>query len=117
MRGYPPAERSGDKGFYSALELSLPPYGLSRNIKVPLRKETLYDALRFVLFWDIGMTAFNNTQAGEVETATLRSAGFGARMNLGEDLDARLEIGYPLGGPTPSDGDHAHVWGEFNILF
>ena len=113
VRGYPPGEYSGDDGFYSALELSLPCYGLSRDINVPFRKEKLYDALHFVLFWDFGWVNLNNVQAGEEENETLRSAGFGARLTIAEDLECRVELGYPLGGKTPSDGDHAHTWVEF----
>jgi len=115
VRGYPPGEHSGDKGLYSALELSVPLYGLSKNISVPLRKEKLYDAFRFVLFWDIGRVSFNNVQAGEDKAQTLRSAGFGGRLTIWEDFECRVEVGYPLGGRTPSDGDHAHTWVEARL--
>jgi hemolysin activation/secretion protein len=113
VRGYPPGEYSGDDGLYSAVELSLPCYGLSKDINVPFRKEKLYDALHFVLFWDFGWVNLNNVQAGEEENETLRSAGFGARLTIAEDLECRVELGYPLGGKTPSDGNHAHTWVEF----
>ncbi|MCK5581496.1 MAG: ShlB/FhaC/HecB family hemolysin secretion/activation protein [Candidatus Omnitrophica bacterium] len=114
VRGYPAGEHSGDEGFYSAIELSLPFYGLSKDLKVPFRKDRLYDALRFVFFGDIGRVTFNNVQAGEDESKTLRSAGFGLRLTASDGLECRVEVGYPLGGNTPSDGDHAHVWVEFH---
>jgi len=113
VRGYPPGEFSGDEGFYSAIEFSLPFYGLSKDFNVPFRKEKLYDALHFVLFWDIGRTTLNNVQAGEKKNQTLRSVGFGTRLTIAQDLECRLELGYPLGHPTPSDGDHVHPWVEF----
>ena len=113
MRGYPPGEFSGDEGFYSAAELSVPCYGLDKDIRVPFRQERLYDAFRFVLFWDIGGVTLNNPQSGEEEHETLRAAGFGARLTLPDELEARIEVGYPLSGPTPSDGEHAHIWFEF----
>ena len=90
---------------------------MDKDIKVPFRDERLYDALRFVMFWDIGMVNSNNTQTGESETQTIRSAGFGARLTLAEDIELRVETGYPLGGPSPSDGDNSHTWVEFHIKF
>jgi len=118
VRGYPPAEFAGDKGFYSAIEWSFPMYGLSKKVKVPFRpEERLYDALRLVMFWDIGMVDHNNPQAGEKDTQTLRAAGVGCRLNLKKNLDFRIEIAWPLDDPTPSDGDHAHTWVEFNWKF
>jgi hemolysin activation/secretion protein len=118
VRGYPPAEFSGDDGLYTSLELSIPWYFLSRTARVPFySKDRLYDALRFVVFWDwacIGRTA---PAAGEDKRETLRGAGFGMRRNLSEHLDFRVEVGYPLGGPTPSDGDHMHPWVEFSYKF
>lgn len=114
VRGYPPGEYSGDEGFYSAVEWSLPPYGLDRDLKVPFREEKLYDAFRFVFFWDIGMVHLNNAQPGESENETLRSAGFGGRLTVSEALECRVEVGYPLGGKSPSDGDTAHTWVEFH---
>ncbi|MCG7853428.1 MAG: BamA/TamA family outer membrane protein, partial [Methanosarcinaceae archaeon] len=117
VRGYPPAEYAGDKGFYSAVEWSFPPYGLSKDVNVPFRKEKLYDSLRFVAFWDIGLVNLNNAQPGEDKTRTLKGAGCGVRLNLEKNLDFRVEVGWPIGGPTPSDGDHAHTWVEFNWKF
>ncbi len=117
VRGYPSGEFSGDKGVYSAFEWSIPAYGLSKDLKVPFREERLYDAFRFVLFWDIGFVNTNKPGTGEVESQTLRSAGFGGRLTLAEDFELRVEIGYPLGGPDPSDGDEAHTWVEAHIKF
>ena len=43
----------------------------------------------------------------------IRGWGFGFRLNVGDDLTCRVEVGYPLGHKTPSDSDHAHPWVEF----
>jgi hemolysin activation/secretion protein len=115
VRGYPPGELSGDKGFYSSVEWSLPMYGLSQDIRIPLRKEKIYDAFRFVLFGDVGMVNFNDTRTGESESGTLRAAGFGGRFTVADELECRVEVGYPLGGKDPSDGDQAHTWVEFHL--
>jgi len=116
VRAYPPAEHSGDKGFYSALELSFPLYPLSKYVKVPFRDEKLYDVLRLVCFYDIGFVNNKTLGAGEQENHTLKGWGFGARMNLSDDMALRVEIAYPT-GPTPSDSDHAHSWVEFKWKF
>ena len=116
VRGYPAAENSGDRGIYSAAELSFPLYGLSRYMKVPLREERLYDALRLVCFYDFGFVHTKTLAAGEIENQTLKAWGVGARLNVSDDLAVRVEVGYPL-GKNPSDGDHAHPWIEFVLKF
>ncbi|HSA31638.1 MAG TPA: ShlB/FhaC/HecB family hemolysin secretion/activation protein [Candidatus Omnitrophota bacterium] len=118
VRGYPAAEFTGDKGYYTSFELSFPVYPLSKDIRVPFRKQDrLYDALRLVAFWDWGYVSRHQPSVGEEEHNTLRAAGFGVRLNLTEHLDFAFEVGYPLGGPVPSDEDHAHPWIEFSYIF
>jgi hemolysin activation/secretion protein len=116
VRGYAPAEHSGDTGYYTALELSFPLYPLSKNVNVPFSKEKLYDVFRLVLFYDFATTHLNKTAAGEQEDETLRGYGFGARLNISDRLNCRVEVGYP-DGKLPSDGDHAHPWVEFEWRF
>jgi hemolysin activation/secretion protein len=119
VRGYPSGEYSGDSGFYSAFEWSIPPYGLSKDLNVPFYNGNvrLYDAFRWVLFWDIGYVHNNTPGSGEKENQTLRAAGFGARLTMAEDCEVRVETGYPLGGPAPSDDDTAHTWVEVHLKF
>lgn len=117
VRGYPPAEHSGDSGIYSALELSVPLYFIPREKSVPFaREELLYDALRFVLFYDIATTHLNKPLSGEEKNETLRGYGFGMRFNLRDDLSLRCEVGYPAAG-KPTDGKSAHPWVEFTFRF
>ncbi|MDP8216623.1 MAG: ShlB/FhaC/HecB family hemolysin secretion/activation protein [Candidatus Kaelpia imicola] len=116
-RGYPAAEKVGDKGYSSNLELSTPFYFMPKSLRVPFCQEKLYDALRFVGFYDWGHTFLRNPQVGEEEHETLRSAGCGLRLNVpNKNLFVRLEIGWPL-DETPSDGDHARTWIEVSKVF
>ena len=113
VRGYPPAEYAGDKGYYTSLELSLPFYFISKDARIPFFTEkSWYDALRFVVFYDWATAHLNRLAASDKKHQTIKGWGFGARLNIGNDLTCRVEIGYPL-GKTPSDEDHAHPWVEF----
>ncbi len=116
VRGYPVAEYSGDKGFYTSLELSLPFYGLSKDWSCPLTGVRFYDALRFVTFYDIASANTNHPAAGDKKHQILRGYGFGFRMNLKDNVSLRVELGYPA-GKTPSDGDHVHPWIELITKF
>lgn len=118
VRGYPPAEKAGDKGWYTAAEISFPVYFLPKKAKVPFTvKEKWYDDLRLVVFYDWATTRLNTPLPGEKKNETLRGWGFGWRFNVKDNLSMRVEIGYPLSGKTPSDGDHAHPWIEFTSKF
>ncbi|MFH0828519.1 MAG: ShlB/FhaC/HecB family hemolysin secretion/activation protein [Candidatus Omnitrophota bacterium] len=117
VRGYPPAEKFGDRGLYSSPELSFPIYFLPQDWKVPYNQEKLYDTSRLVIFYDWGTVRLRNPQAGEKKSDTLRGWGFGYRFNLRDNLSFRVELGYPLGKKTPSDARHAHPWVEFTSKF
>jgi len=112
VRGYPPAEYSGDRGYYTSLELSLPPYFLPETTKLPLSRDiNLYDSLRIVVFYDWATVRLNRILAGE-KNRTLKSYGFGLRFNPTDKFSCRSEIGYPLGSPEPSNNDPYQVWVE-----
>ncbi|MCX5708362.1 MAG: BamA/TamA family outer membrane protein [Candidatus Omnitrophica bacterium] len=108
-RGYPSAEYVGDEGFATSLELNLPFYGLSREIKLPFDNVKLYDAMKWVIFYDWGFTQLRQPQAGEKKNSTLRSFGCGFRFNLPQNFYLRADFGWPL-AKTPSDGNHFHPW-------
>jgi len=116
VRGYPPGEFSGDEGLYSSAELYVPPYGVPKEWKIPLTKEKIYDTLRLVVFYDWATTHVNTVLAGEEKHRTLRGWGFGARLNLVNNLLIRVECGYPI-GQTPSDSNHFHPWVEISKKF
>ncbi len=116
VRGYGPAEFSGDKGIYSAWELSVPPYLIPDTTKVPFTQESLKDSFRLVTFYDVGFVHLNNISAGEKEDETLRAWGYGVRLNVRDNLTCRFEVGYPL-GRKPADGNNAHPWIEVTAKY
>ncbi len=117
VRGYSPAEYAGDSGIYSALELSIPFYFISRTMRVPFtRDEKLYNDLKFVVFYDVATAHLNNTLSGQEADQTLRGYGFGVRLNVRENLTCRVEVGYPH-GKKPADGDSHHTWVEFTAKY
>lgn len=116
VRGYPPAEVVGDKGYATTLELSIPPYFLSKDIKCPLSKARLYDAIKIIAFYDWANTRLRRPQAGEEKTRTLRGVGTGLRFNLPENLSARIEFAWPLDN-KPSDDSNMFTWFEISKSF
>jgi hemolysin activation/secretion protein len=116
VRGYPVAEYAGDSGYYGSIEWSLPPYFISKSAKVPFSEDKIYDTFRTVLFYDWGMININNPTAGQESSETLKSVGFGFRLNLTKDFSARIELGYPL-GQDASDGHNVQHWVQVNLKF
>ncbi|MFC1514585.1 ShlB/FhaC/HecB family hemolysin secretion/activation protein [Candidatus Omnitrophota bacterium] len=116
VRGYPPAEFSGDGGYYTSFEWSFPPYGIPPEMKVPFLDDSLYDAFRVVAFYDWGYVNVNRTLPGQEQHQTLQGCGFGFRLNLSNSLTARVEVGYPL-GKEASDGENSRTWVEFTKHF
>jgi len=117
VRGYPPAEVVGDKGYSMSWEWSFPPYLVPKNIGVPFSKAKFYDALRIVTFYDWGNVHLKRPIAGsEQKNKTLRSAGCGLRFNLPEDFSVRLEFAWALDN-TPSDSNREHTWVQITKNF
>ena len=116
VRGYPPAEQSGDKGTFSSVEWSVPFYMIPKTWTVPHRSEKWYDTLRMVFFYDVGYVNLKNISTSEKENATLHGWGWGTRFNLSADASFRIEVGYPI-GQKPSDGNNAHTWAEVVLKF
>lgn len=108
VRGYPPAEVVGDRGYAMTWEWSFPVYFISKDINVPLSKAKLYDALKVVTFYDWANTRLRRPGEGEEENKTLRAAGCGLRFHLPEDFAARVECVWALDN-KPSDGDNFRV--------
>ena len=115
VRGYPPAEFSGDRGIYTSPELSVPLYFLPKGWNVPTQRESLYDTTRFVFFYDWATERLNAAE-GVKKAQTLIGWGLGFRFNLRDNLTFRVEVGYPL-GKTPSDGYQPRPWVEFTSKF
>ncbi|MGE5308364.1 MAG: ShlB/FhaC/HecB family hemolysin secretion/activation protein, partial [Deltaproteobacteria bacterium] len=109
VRGYPPAEVVGDSGYSFTAEWSVPPYGIPRDIRVPLSQGRLYDSLRFAAFYDWGNTHLRHPGAGEQKNDTLRGAGVGIRFGLPENFSIRADFAWAL-DRMPSDGHRFHPW-------
>jgi hemolysin activation/secretion protein len=116
VRGYSPAEQVGDKGIYSSVEWSFPPYFVPKSLGLPLTKEKVYDTVRIVGFFDWATAHSNKTLAGEKKHQTLKGAGVGVRLNVKDNVSFRIEFGYPI-GKTPSDGKNVRPWIETVIKF
>lgn len=116
VRGYPPAEVVGDRGYAMTWEWSFPPYLFPKDIKVPLSKAKLYDAFRVAIFYDWANARLRRPTGTEEKERTLRAAGYGLRFNLPEDFSLRLDFGWPLDN-TPSDSDHLHTWVQISKSF
>ena len=115
-RGYPPAEFVGDRGYSMSWEFAMPPYFMPKSVKVPFSKSRVYDAIRFIGFYDWANVHLKTLQAGDRKNRTVRSAGCGIRLNILENLSARYEIGWPL-DKRPSDGKGVHQWIEITKTF
>lgn len=96
VRGYEPAEYTGDAGWATSFELSVPPYGFPKNVKVPLSKSTVYEATRFVGFYDLGIVRFRNDLGTDKKQRAIQGYGVGLRFNLPEDFSARLETAWRI---------------------
>lgn len=110
VRGYPPAEFVGDKGYSTSIELFVPPYFIRKDIKVLMSRATLYDAVRIVGFYDLGIVWLKRPQfANEFKNKILTSAGGGIRFDLPENFSLRLDLAWAL-DDSPSEGDRLHTW-------
>ena len=109
VRGYAPAEYSGDQGLSSTVEWSFPPYGFPKTMRVPYSKATFYDATRFVVFYDMGYVHINNPMQTEKENRTIQGWGLGLRVNLPEDCFLRLEGAYRIDRKATFDSAVGYV--------
>jgi len=109
VRGYPPAEVVGDKGYTMTFELSNPVYLIPKDVIVPFTKTKLYDALKIVTFYDWGNVHLKRPGVGENNNKTLRSVGCGMRFNIPKSLSVRVETAWPL-DTTPTDAKHVRTW-------
>lgn len=115
-RGYPPAEAVGDRGYAMSWELAMPLYFIPRSARFLYLKTRVYDAFRFVGFYDWANVNLRKLQPGDKKNRTFRSAGCGIRLNLRENFFGRYEIGWPLDN-KPSDGKRAHQWISLTATF
>ncbi len=115
-RGYPPAEFVGDQGYTMNWDLGVPLYFIPRSWKVPASKSRVYDATRFIGFYDWSNVHLNSLQPGDSKNRTISSAGCGMRFNIPEGFSVSYEIGWPLTA-IPSDKKTVHQWIEISKTF
>lgn len=113
VRGYPVSEYTGDNGYTLTGELYIPPYFLSKDVKVPLTNKSVsfFDALRGLCFIDWGYVTTRSPKVGEVEDRDIAGVGAGIRFDVQESLSFSFDYGHAV-GKQPSDGDrNRFYWG------
>ena len=115
VRGYPVAEHSGDSGYQMSTEFHVPPYFIPKNLMIPYTKQSLYDALSFLAFFDWGYVSNNSPKAGEHKDDFLYSVGWGLRFNVNDRISVSFDLGIPLGKRT-SDGSDVTSYIETKVF-
>ena len=85
VRGYRQDLLLSDNGFFASAELR----------QTILRIRALNATLQIAPFFDVG-TTWNFAETASSLPATLASTGVGLRLNVADNLNARLDIGFPL---------------------
>jgi hemolysin activation/secretion protein len=133
-RGYPRASLPADSGYYVMLGFAIPPYFLPKNYVLPATKTPVYNNLRIMPFYEIGVaykrspqTARDKTGGVDPETSgktddrklgSLKSAGIGWSWNIPEQrLQMRMDVGFPLGHTLPKDGKRTHILYSITKMF
>ena len=98
VRGYLEAERLGDKGVQSTVELRSPPLD---SLSYSLLKDW-----RIAAFYDSAALWQNQTLPGEHGSFGLSSAGIGTRFSVRDVLTGALDLAFPLAdGAVTRTGD------------
>jgi hemolysin activation/secretion protein len=107
VRGFEERSISGDKGYRSSLELWTPPANF-----IP-------GGPRALAFADIGQKSSKNTSAGEPDSDTISSAGFGVRWLWEDQLGVNLDYGHYLGEvQLPGQvGSRGNVKWHFTVFY
>lgn len=106
VRGYPQAEHLGDYGEVVNVEVSRP-MDLYGEHPFPFVHKNVKDVVRIAGFFDYGQTHLKNPQVGEKKSHSIAGAGAGLRFDFGQNLNAKLDVGFPVSGDKSSDGDDA----------
>jgi hemolysin activation/secretion protein len=88
VRGYLEAERIGDYGARATVELRTPSFGEAVSAKI--------NDWHMLVFADGAALALRNPLAGEQSSISLGSLGVGTRLTAFDDLNAALDIAFPL---------------------
>ncbi|MDD4957697.1 MAG: ShlB/FhaC/HecB family hemolysin secretion/activation protein, partial [Candidatus Omnitrophica bacterium] len=115
VRGYPVAEYAGDRGFQMSHELYVPPYGVPKDWRIPFTRETVYDSLRGLIFFDWGKVENKNPAVGELSQETIYSFGPGLRFDIPGKLSVSFDYGFGL-GQKGSDGAKSRAYIEVKMF-
>ena len=102
VRGYLEAERLGDDGLQTTIELRTPILdSLSRSLLKDWRITTFFDGAALWL---------NQPLPGEQDSFTLASAGFGTRFSMLDALNGAVDVAFPLldGSTTRAGNPYVH---------
>lgn len=116
VRGYPQSDYLGDAGIGANVELRIPFYFISREIKFPGTDVPLWNRLNFVLFFDAAHASLRNPAAGEVRSKSYMGAGGGIRFALPHNMTGRFEWAAPI-GEKPSDRSRGQFYFSVTVEF
>ena len=97
IRGYPPGNFYCDNAILTNLEFLIPAFFLPDTLKLLYAERPLKDELKGLLFADYGF----GTRRDQDKAHNLLGLGAGIRMRLYNQVNLRLEWGFPMWAQTP----------------
>jgi len=108
VRGYPEGDYLGDYGMLGSIELRIPPYFIPETWQWPLTETSIYDSTKAIAFLDFGQGFLNGPKLEEESSQHLMGVGGGLRVSFNDHLQARVEVGVPVGDQS-TDGKNARL--------
>jgi len=108
VRSHPTGEFLGDYGYFASAELRTP--FLPGN-------SSLNKYVNWAFFVDHGAVYYDTPLPGEDKSNIITGIGAGFRIYVPCRYHLRFDVGYPLEGDDPSDGDDIHYWVEAVVNF
>lgn len=108
VRSHPTGEFLGDYGYFASAELRTP--FLPGNT-------FLNKYINWAFFVDHGTVYYNTPLPGEDKSHTITGIGAGFRVYVPCHYHLRFDVGYPVSGDDPSDGDEIHYWVQAVVNF
>lgn len=113
VRGYEMGEYSGDGGAYGTIEYRLPVWKPECSFLMPFAHSAVIELAEFV---DYGYVAINNSNASEINNASITSAGFGLRIRLNPYTMMKVDWANHIAGRDPGR-DHNNYNGAWTVQF
>ena len=105
VRGFSPAQISGDSGYSVSGELVTSPLFPEKTIF----KQKVGDTIKFALFADYGGVYINNADSSEKHFDSLTSVGAGVRLFAGKYFSAKLDWAQPVSGHIAVNRSYIYV--------